>query len=195
MSGSRWAAAAWGICFAAQRSAVRPHGPAHSGCVHEDTPWCSGTGASNLHLWPCVRLGWRCRPNPGWAQVQSVATQAGVPELATVLETAGGAVGNLDTDGACRARAAGSGRGGQGRGDTRLPHGRAYWSRRCAALCRRALRGTIGGTHTSLSCMPRPPAPAATQLLNVTDLANVFELYAGTKEYICCGLKDTAYDM
>ncbi|KAI7837809.1 hypothetical protein COHA_008437 [Chlorella ohadii] len=66
-------------------------------------------------------------------QVEMLASQAGVPQVATALESAGGAVGDLDVN--------------------------------------------------------------ASLLRNITDFTSVFDLYASTKAYICCGLNDTAYSM
>jgi hypothetical protein len=66
-------------------------------------------------------------------QIQALATQAGAPQVATALESAGGAVSDLSDN--------------------------------------------------------------ALLLRNITDLTTVFDLYADTKAYICCDLKDTAYSM
>ena len=67
---------------------------------------------------------------------------------------------------------------------------------RCCAPCSQAPHARSQHTPPPIACpRPWPPRPAVAQLLNVTEFPNVFQLYADTKEYICCGLKDTAWNM
>ena len=104
---SRWTAAPrTGACCAAQHG----HGPAHRTCVHEGT-WCSCAAPHSALQFTWLECTAGPPPNPwAWAQVQNVAAQAGVPDLAARLQTAGGAVGRLEGDGAPRAPGSRGGR-------------------------------------------------------------------------------------
>lgn len=126
-----------------------------------------------------------CCPRAPFARPQvKVTLERVVPQpVALALESAGGALVEIDGNGArarscgpgCRRRQRAAGVGAAAAGSHLLPARR---------------HGHAGRAASALS-PARPPAcrmrhaPAVTQLLNTTGLRSAFEVYTGTKEYMC----------